>query len=59
MNKILYTITLILGWIMLILVAGVAGGISSSTIPLARGFIEALGCIGISKGCFTIAKLLK
>ena len=56
MNKILHVITLIIAWAMLAVVAGVAEGISSSTIPLARGFIEALGCIGISKGCFTIAK---
>lgn len=49
----------IMGGILLLLMYGIVGGMDCDTIPVCRGFCEALGCVLSAWICFRKAGMVR
>lgn len=49
----------ILGGLLLLLMYGIVGGMDCNTIPVYRGFFEALGCVLSAWICFRKAGMVR
>lgn len=47
------------GWLLMILMFGIVGGMDCNTIPFARGFVEAMCCVLLAWICFNRAGMVR